>query len=125
MKAKWRLEECRTWQDLTAREQTKKSLSEITYVEVDETIRKKLDQWRILIHAAKVCGLSTEPARTFGLEDDREAILARAYFVGAERGMRVGKLASKRMINEARKFASLQLDNNAPLLGEVEKEEDD
>lgn len=125
MKAKWRLEEARSWSDLTARKETRRQLREITFIEVEEAIRKKLDWYRTLILATKAIGRSTEPVKDFGLENDREAILARAYFVGAERGMRVGKTAAKRMIKEAHEFASLQLANNAPWLGEVEAKEDD
>ena len=107
MKAKWRLEECRAWKDLAAGKETQRNLQQITQIEVEEAVQKKVN------------------SREFDLKNDREATLARAYFVGAERGMRVGKLAAKRMIKEARKFASLQLVNNAPWLGEVEEEEDD
>ena len=107
MKAKWRLEECRSWNDLTASEDTQRNLQQITQIEVQEAVQKKVN------------------SKDFDLGNDPEATLARAYFVGAERGMRIGRPAAIRMISEAREFARLQLANNAPWLGEVEAEEDD
>ena len=86
-RAKWRLEEARSWSDLTARKETRRQLREITFAEVEEAIRKKMDWYRTLIHASKAIGLSTEPTKNFGLENDPEATLARACFVGAERGI--------------------------------------
>ena len=105
MKAKWRLEECRQWSDLTADPITKRNMQEITHCSLTEFIRQTL---------AKRCVS----------EKDFEVMAALAYFVGAEQGMRVGKPAAKRMIKEARRFASLQLANNAPWLVEVVTEED-
>ena len=124
MKAKWRLEECRKWQDLTADEKTRQRLREITCTEVEGVVRGKVDRCRTLVQAAIACGLETNAAAAFDLDNDREATLARAYFAGAERGMRVGKIAARRMIMEAREFARLQLANNAPWLVEAVPEED-
>ena len=124
MKTKWRLEECRKWQDLTADEKTRQRLHEITCIEVDKVIQGKIDRCRTLVHAAIACGLETNAATAFDLDNDREATLARAYFAGAERGMRVGKIAAQQMIQEAHEFARLQLANNAPFLVEVETQED-
>ena len=63
-------------------------------------------------------------SKSFGLENDREATLARAYFVGAEQGMRVGKLAAERMIKEAHEFARLHLATIAPFLADAEPGDD-
>ena len=96
-----------------------------TVIGIEIEIDKISKSLRTQLTAARVCGLDTQNLLQLCRNRQHERLLVFATAVGTERGQRLGREAGQNSIMEARKFASLNLVNNAPWLGEVEAEEDD
>ena len=96
-----------------------------TVCALNREIAKDSDSLRIQIAAARAINFNSEKLLNLCRNKTHPRLLICADAIGRERGQRNGQEAGERSILEARKFASLQLANNAPWLGEVETEEDD
>ena len=96
-----------------------------TVCALNREILKESESLRIQVAAARAIKFSTDRLLDFHRKKTHPRLLMCADAIGRERGQRTGQEAGQRSILEARKFASMQLANNAPWLGEVEAEEDD
>jgi len=96
-----------------------------TVCELNREIIKGSESLRTQTAAARAINFNTENLMKFSRKRTHPRLLMVADAIGRERGARIGKIAARRMIKEAHRFAELQTATLAPLLDMAEMKDED